>query len=218
MAVRVVAVTALVLAVAAAPARAAELAPLKPCYVSTGPATDQLENVTVAGKDFTPATTVEVLIDGTFVTSVSTDAVGDFSVLVDAPYQSRGERPFTVEVRDGVNWLAAQSRVTNLAVSVRPRQAPPSRRVRFRGRGFMQAGPVYAHYLYRSKLQKTVRLAPRSVEPCGTFSVKRRQIPVENPRTGRWMVQIDQKQDYSEQPDPVWVRLPIVVSETFGRL
>ena len=218
MTVRVVAVTALVLAVAAAPARAAELAPLSACYVSTGPASEQRENVTVAGKYFVPATTVEVLIDGTTVTTVSTDAVGDFSVLVDAPHQSRGERPFTLEVRDGVNWLAAQSRVTNLAVSVRPRRAPPSRRVRFRGRGFMQAGPVYAHYLYRNKLQKTVRLAPRSVEPCGTFSVKRRQIPVDNPRTGPWLVQIDQKQDYSEQPDPVWVRLPIVVSESFGRL
>ena len=49
MAVRVVAVTALVLAVAAAPARAAALDPLKPCYVSTGPATEQLEKVTVHG-------------------------------------------------------------------------------------------------------------------------------------------------------------------------
>jgi hypothetical protein len=218
MAVRVVAVTALVLAVAAAPARAAELAPLKPCYVSTGQESEQRENVTVAGKFFVPDTPVEVLIDGTLVFTARTDAVGDFSVLVDAPYQSRGERPFTLEVRDGVNWLAAQSRVTNLAVSVRPRQAPPSRRVRFRGRGFMQAGPVYAHYLYRSKLQRTVRLAPRSVEPCGTFSVKRRQIPVENPRTGRWTVQIDQAQAYSEQPDPVWVRLPIVVSENLAVL
>ena len=41
----------------------------------------------------------------------------DFAVRVDAPYQSRGERPFALEVRDGVNWLAAQSRVTNLAVN-----------------------------------------------------------------------------------------------------
>jgi len=219
MAVRVLAVTALLLAVAAAPARAAALDPLEPCYVSTGPETEKREKVTVRGTDFLPNTAVEVLIDGTSVYRPSTDAVGDFAVLVDAPYQPRGERSFTLEVRDGVNWLAAQSRVTNLAVSVRPRRAPPSSRVRFRGRGFKETGPVYAHYLYGRKLQlqKTVRLAAGSNAPCGTFSVKRRQIPVENPRTGRWMVQIDQKQDYSEQPDPVWVRLPIVVSETFGR-
>jgi hypothetical protein len=218
MAVRVLAVTALLLAVAAAPARAAALDPLEPCYVSTGRATERREKVTVRGTDFLPSTTVDVLIDGTSVYRPSTDAVGDFTVLVDAPYQPRGERPFTLEVRDGVNWLAAQSRVTNLAVTVRPREAPPSRRVRFRGRGFKQTGPVYAHYLYGRKLQKTVRLAPGSNSPCGTFSVKRRQIPVENARTGTWTVQIDQKKAYDPDPDPVWVRLPIDVSETFGSI
>ena len=219
MAVRVVAVTALALAVAAAPARAAPaLAPLEPCYVSAGPAPEKLEKITVKGTEFLPNTTVEVLIDGAPVFSTSTDAVGDFAVRVDAPYQSRGERPFTLEVRDGVNWLAAQSRVTNLAVNVRPRRAPPSSRVRFRGRGFKQTGPVYAHYLYGRKLQKTVRLAAGSTSSCGTFSVKRRQIPVENARTGSWMIQIDQKKAYDPQPDPVWVRLPIEVSETFSSI
>ena len=219
MAVRIVAVTALVIAVAAAPARAAAaLDPLEPCYVSTGPATERREKVTVRGTDLLPNATVEVLIDGISVYRPSTDAVGDFTVLVDAPYQPRGERPFTLEVHDGVSRLAAQSRVTNLAVSVRPRQAPPSSRVRFRGRGFTQKGAVYAHYLYGHKLQKTVRLAAGSNSPCGTFSVKRRQIPVENARTGRWTVQIDQKKAYDLQPDPVWVRLPIKVSESFGSI
>jgi hypothetical protein len=219
MAVRIVAVTALLLAVAAGPARAAAaLAPLEPCYVSTGPETEKREKVEVRGTDFVPNTAVEVLIDGAPVFSASTDAVGDFAVRVDAPYQSRGERPFTLDVRDGVNWLTAQSRVTNLAVSVRPRRAPPSSRVRFRGRGFMETGPIYAHYLYGGKLQKTVRLAAGSNPPCGTFSVKRRQIPVKNARTGSWMVQIDQKKAYDPQPDPVWVRLPIEVSETSGSI
>jgi hypothetical protein len=221
MAVRIVAVTALLLAVAAAPAQAAAaLDSLEPCYVSTGPETEKREKVTVSGTDFLPNTAVEVLIDGAPVFSALTDAVGDFAVRVDAPYQSRGERPFTLEVQDGANRLAAQSRVTNLAVSVRPRQAPPSSRVRFRGRGFMQTGPVYAHYLYGRKLQleKTVRLAAGSSSPCGTFSVKRRQIPVENARTGNWTIQIDQKKAYDPQPDPVWVRLPIKVSESFGRI
>jgi hypothetical protein len=219
MAARVLAVTALLLAVAAAPARAAAaLEALEPCYVSAGPEPERREKVSVRGTDFLPNTTVEVLIDGMSVYRPSTDAVGDFIVFVDAPHQSRGERPFTLEVRDGVNWLAAQSRVTNLAVTVRPREAPPSRRVRFRGRGFTGTGPVYAHYLYGRKLQKTVRLAAGSNSPCGTFSVKRRQIPVENARTGSWLVQIDQKKAYDPQPDPVWVRLPIEVSESFGSL
>ena len=218
MAVRLVATTALAIALSAAPAPAATLAPLKACYVSAGPAGDQLENVTVHGVAFTPESFVGVYRDGVLYDNAPTDAVGDFTLLVDAPHQDKSERAFTITVTDGVNTVSTQSRVTNLAVYVRPRRAAPSRRVRFRGRGFMQLAPVYAHYLYRDKEQKTVRLAPETAGPCGTFSVKRRQIPVKNPRTGRWTVQIDQKRAYDPQPDPVWVQLPIDVSETFAVL
>jgi hypothetical protein len=215
MAVRVTAVTALAFAMPAAAAPAATLGPLKACYVSTGPATQERENVTVRGTSFVPNTKVEVLVDGVSVASAPTDAVGDFTVFVDAPHQPGGERRFTLEARDGVSAVSLQSRVSNLTVTVRPRRSAPSRRVRFRGRGFMEPRPVYAHYLYGGQLQKTVRLARRTTAPCGTFRVKRRQIPVDNPRTGRWTVQIDQKTAYAPEPDPVWVRLPIDVSEMF---
>jgi len=156
-----------------------------------------------------------VLVDGVVVGSAPTGALGEFELRVDAPHQLRGERAFIVEARDGVNAVAAQSRVTNLAVFVRPRRSPPSRRVRFRGRGFLQPGAVFAHYLYGGKPQKTVRLARETTAPCGTFSAKRRQIPIQNARTGRWTVQFDQKKTYDPQPDPVWVRLPIDVSDAF---
>ena len=218
MALRIAGVTALVLAATAGPAAAATLDPLNPCYVSAGPATDQLEDVTVHGVSFTPGSRVQVFRDGVAYIDAPTDAVGDFTLFVDAPHQPDGEREFTITATDGVSTLSVQSRVTKLGVTVRPRRSPPSRRVRFRGRGFMQVAPVYAHYLYRNKEQKTVRLAPGTDGPCGTFSVKRRQIPVRNARTGRWTVQIDQKQAYSDKPDPVWVRLPIDVSETVGQL
>jgi hypothetical protein len=136
-----------------------------------------------------------------------------FQAFVDAPFQRTGERAFTLEVRDGVNSLSAVSRVTDLDVKLTPKIAAPSRRVRYRGRGFMKDGSVYAHYLIGGKEQKTVRLARRSSGACGTFSAKRRQIPVDDPRTGRWTVQVDQKRTYSPEPDPVWVRLPIDVVE-----
>jgi hypothetical protein len=218
MPLRLLAATSLAFALSAVPAPAATLDPLKPCYVSTGTATEQLEDVVVHGVSFTPETTVYVYRDGIAYGDAPTDAVGDFTLFVDAPHQPKGERPFTITATDGVNTVSVQSRVTNLAVFVRPRRAAPSRRVRFRGRGFMQAAPVYAHYLYRNREHKTVQLAPAPAAPCGTFSAKRRQIPVKNARTGRWTVQIDQKKAYSEQPDPVWVRLPITVRETFGLL
>jgi hypothetical protein len=212
---RLLLIAALLIALPAAPAAAATLTPLKPCYVSNGPATDQLEDMTVRGDEFQPGATVEVLVDGIVVASAPTDPVGFFSVFVDPPYQPQGERPFTVTVRDGVNVLSLESRVTNLNVTMKPKQAPPNRRVRFRGRGFTQAAPVFAHYLYAGREQKTVRLARRSTAPCGAFDVRRRQIPVDDARTGRWIVQVDQKRAYAAEPDPVWVRLPINVVEVF---
>jgi hypothetical protein len=208
-----IAAAALTFAITAAPADAATLADLKDCYVSAGQAGGQLEDIVVRGDAFAPMSMVEVLVDGVVVGNAPTGSVGEFELKVDAPYQPRGERAFTLEARDAVTSVTAQSRVTNLAAFVRPRRATPARRVRFRGRGFMRDAPVYGHYLYGGKEQTTVRFARRSIGPCGTFGVKRRQFPIAAPRTGRWVVQIDQRKAYAPQPDPVWVRLPIDVVE-----
>jgi hypothetical protein len=213
---RLILATTLAFALTAAPAAAARLNALKPCYVSAGRADEQRETVTVTGDSFAPVSVVEVLVDGVVVGSAGTGAVGEFEFSMPAPFQKRGERAFTVTVRDSVTALSVQSRVTKLAVFVRPRTVPPSRRVRFRGRGFMLDRPVFAHYLFGGRERKTVRFARRTNGQCGTFKAKRRQIPIENPRTGRWIVQIDQHRAYSRQPDPVLVRLPIDVKEVFG--
>jgi hypothetical protein len=215
MPLRLLPATLLAFALSASPAAAAFVDELKPCYASTGRATEQLEDIAVSGEGFTAYSAVEVLVDGVVVGSAPTGSVGEFELTVDAPYQPRGERPFTLEVRDGVNSVLTQSRVTNLAVSMRPRRAAPASRVRFRGRGFTRDAPVYAHYLFGSREQKTVRFARRSKAPCGTFAVRRRQIPIAGARTGRWIVQVDQHKAYSAKPDPVWVRLPITVEEVF---
>jgi hypothetical protein len=215
MPIRLLTATTLALALSVAPASAATLAPLNACYVSTGVTSEERENVVVRGDAFAPRATVEVFIDGVYEASAPTGTVGEFELAVDAPHQPAGERVFTITATDGVNTVTVQSRVTNLAVFVRPKRSAPSRRVRFRGRGFLRDAPVYAHYLYGGKEQRTVRFARHSTAPCGTFDVKRRQIPVENPRTGRWIVQFDQNKEYASAPDPVWVRLPIRVSEVF---
>jgi hypothetical protein len=115
-------------------------------------------------------------------------------------------------VRDAASSVDKATRVTNLAMRVIPREATPDRRVRIRGRGFTQDAPVFAHYLFGGKEQKTVRLARRSTSPCGTFSVKRRLIPIAGARNGRWIMQVDQKRAFSQRPDPVWVRRPIFVA------
>ena len=106
--------------------------------------------------------------------------------------------------------------MTAFDVSIAPSTAAPSSRVRFSGRGFTQPGAVYGHYLYKGRVRKTVRLAKAPGAPCGTFKVKRRQIPVKKPRTGRWTLQADTVRQYSKTPASVFVRLAITVKRVLG--
>jgi hypothetical protein len=214
------ATAALVLALAAPAAAAITVEPLKPCYASAGTADSQREGVAVIARGFAPFSPVQILIDGAVVSEGAADSLGvvrDVTVL--APYIERGERPFTVVVRHKLSpgtFASAGSRVTNLAVTLTPNQARPSRRVLFRGRGFMADAPVWAHYVFGGKARKTVRLARRPTGPCGAFSVRRKQIPIERPRTGEWTVQIDQSRRFvDEDPGTNWVHILIEVARVF---
>ena len=208
---RLLASTCLCFALLAAPAAAATVADLEPCYVSAGEADDEREQIVISGTDFTQVSTVDVLFDGVLVGSAPTGSIGEFELRLPVPFQLKGERRLVVSVRDAATQVDKVTRVTNLAMRVSPRNSSPDRRVRIRGRGFTQPGPVFAHYLFGGKEQKTVRLARRSTSPCGTFAVKRRLLPVDAARTGRWIMQVDQRRAYSPEPDPVWVRRPIDV-------
>jgi hypothetical protein len=193
-------------------AAAATLDPLKPCYVSVDPETR--ENVEIRAAGFSPFSYVDVAIDGVTVQTAQADVDGALpSASVAAPYQEHGERPFTLTVTEQgepANAAGASALVTALRLRVRPAQAKPSRRVRFRGRGFTGEGRLYAHYLYEGELRRTVGFG-RPEGPCGTFRVRRRQIPVHHPRTGHWTLQVDQQRDYSVEPATVFVRLSIIV-------
>jgi hypothetical protein len=207
---RWIALAASVLAASLASTAAAQtptLAPLKPCYVTAGPDATEREPVAVNAQGFTKNGTATVAVDGTVIQDqAQLDPMGALLGSVPAPFQPQGQRPFTLSITDNANpglAVGAQSLVTALDVRVTPANARPSRRVRFRGRGFTAGPAVYAHYLRKGKLRKTVQLAT-AAGPCGTFAVRRRQLPVKRPHTGRWMVQIDQ--------DPVWRKSPVSVS------
>jgi len=204
--------------VAPAAAQAAPtLQPLDPCYVSAGPT--QRQTLRLAAGGFTPNAIVTVAVDGRPVPGVrpiQADPNGAFEGRVEAPYQRRGEKRFTVtltETGNPANAVSATSRVTALTVEVSPKQAAPTQRVRFTGRGFTGAGPVYAHYVFRNKLRETVAMG-RASGPCGTFQATRRQIPVKA-RTGTWLLQFDQKPAYSDPPDAIFVQLQIRVFRSF---
>jgi hypothetical protein len=205
------------LAVPAVAQAAPAIAPLEPCYVSAAPT--QRESVELDVSGFTPNSLVDVTIDGRAVPGaigVQTDPTGAFQGTVPAPYRPSGARRFTLtvtEVGNPGNSVSSSSRVTALTVAVTPRQAAPTRMVRFAGRGFTHAGPVYAHYVYRGRLRETVRMGtPTGV--CGRFSARRRQIPV-RPRTGTWLVQFDQLRDWTNPPEDIFVQLQIRVFRTF---
>jgi hypothetical protein len=214
------ATAALVLALAAPAAAAITVESLNACYASAGAGETQREGVDVVARGFAPASPVEVLVDGIKVSEGFADSVGvvrDVTVL--APYVERGERPFTVVVRHKLStgtFGSAASRVTNLAVTLKPNRARPSRRVAFRGRGFMADAPVWAHYVFGGKARKTVRLVRRPTGSCGVFTVRRKQIPIERPRTGEWTVQIDQSRQFVEEaPGTNWVQVLIEVARAF---
>jgi hypothetical protein len=199
----------------AAAARGATLAPLKPCYVSAGPTADARQPIDVNAQGFTPNGTASVGIDGTVIEDdAQIDPMGGIVGPVPAPFQARGQRLFTLSLADNMNpsiAVSAQALVTALDVRVRPANAKPSSRVLFRGRGFTGGPAVYAHYLRKGRLRKTVLLA-NATGPCGTFRVRRRQLPIKRPHVGRWMVQVDQERVFRETPASVSVRLVIDVS------
>lgn len=212
MAIRALIVATLGMLAAAAPAESAPFLrnQLKPCYVSAQ--RNDREPVAIDAGGFTPGATVAVSIDGAPQSSAVADANGDLHGQVQAPWVPAGERAFTLQLAEQanpVNTLVVTPEVTALSVTTTPARARPSRRVLFSGRGFTEARPVFAHYLFRGRLRKTVRLAP-AVGECGTFAVRARQIPISHPRTGRWTVDFDQRRRYGAAP-PVRDRLIIQV-------
>jgi hypothetical protein len=199
-------------------ARAATLDPLAGCYRSVDVQTR--ENVVVRAQGFTPGAVVIVSIDGAVVRDDVT-ALHDGTVegSVPAPHQAKGEKPFTLTVTERdrpSNTASAKSRVTALALRLKPRQASPSRRVRFVGRGFTDGTRAYGHYVKAGRHRRTVDLGePRGA--CGRIDVKRRQIPIRRPRTGRWTLQVDNQLGYSAEPASVFVRLAITVQRVLRR-
>jgi hypothetical protein len=201
-------------ALAAAPAARATPVlrkPLKPCYVSAQP-TDR-EPVTVDAGGFDPFARVAVALDGAPQATWFAGSGGGLRRQLPAPWIAAGERPFALQLTEQANpanTLAVTSKVTALSVTLTPARARPSRRVRFAGRGFTAARPVYAHYVFGGRLRKTVRLArPRG--DCGTFAARARQIPIRQPHTGQWIVDFDQRRRYAGTLPPVRDRLLITV-------
>ncbi len=210
-----------------ATAHAAALGPLKPCYVSVtqrapgAPPQVTREVIDLTGSAFTPGALVDLSLDGKLERTIQADGAGNLPPQrLASPYRARGQGPFSLtaaERGNPANLVTAASRTTELRLDLRPKRSRPSRRIRFSGSGFTEQRAVWAHYLYKGKVRKTVRLVRRIDNPCGTFSVRRRQIPIKRPRLGRWRLQVDQQRRYSRAPAGVNVRADIDVQTTRAR-
>ncbi len=205
-----------------ATAQAAALTPLKPCYVSVthgGSQPPTRESLDLGGTGFTPGALVDLSFDGKLDRTLQADATGSLPPqILKSPYRARGEGPFTLtaaEQGNPANSVSARSRTTALALHLTPKRAKPSKRIRFSGRGFTAQKAIWAHYLHKGKVRKTVRLVRRISNPCGRFSVRRKQIPVKRPGLGVWRLQVDQQRKYSPAPDGVNVRADIDVKRVF---
>ena len=221
MTTRLVGAALAALALLPATAQAAALAPLKPCYISvTQPTGSKItEPLDLAGNGFTAGSLVDVSFDGRLDRTIQADAAGNLPPqILQSPYQAKGQGTFTLtaaERGNPANTVALPSRTTALTLKLKPKRARPSTRIRFKGAGFTAQKAVWAHYLYKGKVRKTVRLVKRIKNPCGTFSVKRKQIPIKRPKLGVWRLQVDQQKRYSRAPDGVNVRADIKVQKVF---
>lgn len=197
--------------------------PLKPCYVSVNPATRERMRIVASG--FTPNAAVQLKIGDSQPVTLDADATGKVRTrggkkAPAAPYQQRGEATVPVSLAEmapnPANILTTTTKVTALSVTVRPRQAATSDKVRFRGRGFTRPRAIWGHYVFRDRSRETVRFAEQPEGACGTFSVRRKQFPMLRPRAGRWTLQIDQQKHWSRQPDSVFLPVPITVQRIIG--
>jgi hypothetical protein len=225
MTIRLLAAALGALAVAPATAHAAALTPLKPCYVSvtqrTPGAPPQItrEALDLGGSGFGANSLVDISFNGQVDRTIQADGAGSLPPQVlQSPYQAGGQGTFTLtaaERGNPANTVSLPSRTTALTLSLTPKKSRPSRRVRYRGSGFTAQKAVWAHYLYKGRVRRTVRLVRRINNPCGLFSVKRKQLPIRHPKLGRWRLQVDQQRKYSRVPAGVNVRADIDVQRVF---
>jgi hypothetical protein len=221
MVLRLLTASALAAALGPAAATAAvqpTIAPLAPCYVAAQP--DQTQPIGISASGFAPLATLDVYVDNVLQTpptgtpQAQADPAGNFTGTVPAPYIPLGVHRFALRIAEAANPSATASSigwVTALTVEQIPAQARTRARVRFKGRGFTQPGPIYAHYVYKGHSHKTVRVVRRH-GACGAFSRKMRQFPFHHsPKVGTWTIQFYPLGNLTPTPD-VSARLTVKVN------
>jgi hypothetical protein len=194
-------IPALLLALAAPAARAAEVHTDRGCYLQT-----KATNVTVTGTGFAPSRPYTVSLDGRPLQGggAATDAGGAMQGAISPPAltDAQQERTFPVAVDvDGVT-ASTTFTVTRFSADFSPSaHVAATSRVRFavHGFGLVRTRPtVYLHYADPAgHLRGTVRLGHAQGQ-CGSIArtARRRLFPFGAPSHGKWSLQFDTSERY----------------------
>jgi hypothetical protein len=183
---------ALLLALAPAAARAADLTAQGDCFASGQP-------FVLSGTAFTPGT--PVAIAGGATGGAQADPAGAFTTQLTAPaIDELGPRTVTITAVDRVNpanTASVQVRIvrdafgSNVPVAGRPGQTTT-----WRFAGFVPNQPIYGHFVLGGRSRGDHRFGVAS-GACGTLSVRAPRIPgVRELRPGRWTLKLDQRMTY----------------------
>jgi hypothetical protein len=172
---RSAALSAILVAVAAAPATAmahsVTLAPDRPCY---GPR----QEINLAGSGFTPDGDVALSVEGQQVGIGVADYDGVFTASMSAPAIPLAQLTLRFTATDQshlANRASAAVRLASLDVIVTPPTGDPTRVRRIRAHGFFGGEALYAH-VRRGDRTRSVLLGALS-GPCGSLDVRRRLFP-----------------------------------------
>jgi hypothetical protein len=151
--------------------------------------------------------------------SVRADANGNISSRVDPPAfrsASTVDQTFTlnaVDTANPANLATSTFRQVRFGFDTQPSTGRPSRRVTYTARGFLPGKAVYAHFRFRGKTRRDVRVGVAR-QPCGIVSKKMRLLPTKT-RFGTWTVYMDQAPRYSKTT-LLQAKGSIVIGHTLG--
>jgi hypothetical protein len=182
--------TALAALALTAPASAATLGTDARCYLSGGA-------VGVAGQGFAPGAPVTVQ-RGAQSVPVTADPSGAFVAEIGAPLLDPARAVvgrFAVTASDGAASARRRLRVTTFQATTKPLATRPGQVVTWRVAGFRPGARVWAHYVHGGR-QVRQALFGRMPRRCGVLRKRIRQLPIANPASGRWRIQLDMRKRY----------------------
>jgi len=201
-------ILAVALAAAAAPAGAAVVETLPCVQYSAGEA-----SMPIMGMGFSPnglatlSTTTPSNPNPAPLTASPLDAAGAFSKaamppLLDGP--NVNQQSFNLIATDTTNPAAPVQaapipfQVVRFGMTMSPVPKRPAQVVTFTARGFTPGKPVYVHFRFRGRTQRTVRLGVAS-GPCGIVSKRMRAMPT-TAYVGQWATYTNQSTQWSGRP------------------